>query len=83
MPMKGGAAMSDLREAVRSGTLQRMQRALADVDARLEELRAERDRLAASIAEVEGRPPSRREQAHSEELYRPDPAEATPAYRDA
>ncbi|BAQ49535.1 hypothetical protein [Methylobacterium aquaticum] len=49
--------MGDLREDVRQGTLQRMERALADVDARMEELRAERGRLLASIDEVEGRPP--------------------------
>ena len=52
------AALSDLREDVRQGMLQRMKAALADVDARLEELRADRARLAASIAEVEGRPPT-------------------------
>ncbi|MBK3396317.1 hypothetical protein [Methylobacterium ajmalii] len=49
--------MGDLREAVRQGTLTRMKEALADVDARLEGLRADRARLAASISEVEGRPP--------------------------
>lgn len=45
--------MGELREQVRVGTLRRMQEALADVDARMEELRAERDSLATSIAEVE------------------------------
>lgn len=78
-----GAGMSDLREVVRRGTLRRMQRALAAVDARLEGLRAERDRLASSIAEVEGGPPGRREDARAEALYRPDPVETTPAYREA
>jgi len=49
--------MSDLREDVRVGTLRRMREALADVDARLEGLRADRARLIASIEEVEGQPP--------------------------
>ena len=35
-----------------------MREALADVDARMDDLRVERDRLVASIDEVEGRPPS-------------------------
>jgi hypothetical protein len=48
--------VGDLREDVRQGTLRRMERALAEADARLEELRADRARLAVSIAEVEGRP---------------------------
>ncbi len=53
--------MGDLREDVRQGTLRRMRAALADVDARLEELRADRERLIASIDEVEGRPAGQEE----------------------
>jgi hypothetical protein len=58
MPPFMEAALSDLREQVRVGTLRRMREALADVDARLEGLRAERVRLVASIDEVEGQPPT-------------------------
>ncbi|KMO44205.1 hypothetical protein VQ03_04575 [Methylobacterium tarhaniae] len=53
--------VGDLREDVRQGTLRRMRQALAEKEARLEELRADRARLAASIAEVEGQPPVQEE----------------------
>ncbi|MEE8629723.1 MULTISPECIES: hypothetical protein [Methylobacterium] len=53
--------MGDLREEVQQGTLQRMQEALARVDAKMEEVRAERHRLAASIREVEGLPSGQEE----------------------
>ena len=53
--------VGDLREDIRQGTLRRMRQALADVDARMEDLRADRGRLAASIAEVEGQPPGQEE----------------------
>ncbi|BCM83720.1 hypothetical protein [Methylobacterium indicum] len=49
--------MSELREQVRQGTLRRMRKSLAELDARLEELLAERGRLDASIDELEGQPP--------------------------